>query len=170
MVPAPGGRQSRPSPTTFVPTPPSRPARPPLPQFAVQYDARAAPPGLERMRVIDAFATKVPVRGGGGEGGAGGRGNGLQSTCFLIVLSYYPRACSTPRDSATAKIKEGCIRRALPGSTALELAPLIAAGPPPLPPWQAPHKVNLGSPQKTILVSITRATCGVAVVDRFKEL
>lgn len=63
-------------------------------EFAVQYDARAAPPGLERMRVIDAFATKVP----------------------------------------------------------------------------APHKVNLGSPQKTILVSITRATCGVAVVDRFKEL
>ncbi|KAL4426982.1 hypothetical protein ABPG77_009543 [Micractinium sp. CCAP 211/92] len=63
-------------------------------EFAVQYDARATPPGLERMQVIDAFATQVP----------------------------------------------------------------------------APHKVNLGAPQKTILVSITKATCGVAVVDRFKEL
>ncbi|KAL4457950.1 hypothetical protein ABPG75_012815 [Micractinium tetrahymenae] len=62
-------------------------------EFAVQYDARAAP-NLERMQVIDAFATLVP----------------------------------------------------------------------------APHKVNLGAPQKTILVSILKSTCGVAVVDRFREL
>lgn len=38
------------------------------------------------------------------------------------------------------------------------------------PPGQAPHKVNLGSPQKTILVSVLKSTCGVAVVDRFREL
>jgi hypothetical protein len=31
-------------------------------QFAVMYDARAAPP-LDRMEVINAFATRVPVGG-----------------------------------------------------------------------------------------------------------
>ncbi|KAL4852951.1 THUMP domain-containing protein 1 [Chlorella vulgaris] len=62
-------------------------------QYAVAFDARAAPP-LDRMAVIDAFASRVP----------------------------------------------------------------------------APHKVNLGAPQKTILVNLVKAVCGVAVVDRFKEL
>lgn len=62
-------------------------------EFAVVYDARAAPP-LDRMEVINAFATRVP----------------------------------------------------------------------------APHKVNLGAPHKAILVNVVKGVCGVAVVERFKEL
>ncbi|PSC72640.1 THUMP domain-containing family [Micractinium conductrix] len=62
-------------------------------EFAVQYDARAAPE-LDRMAVINAFANLVP----------------------------------------------------------------------------APHKVNLNAPQKTILVNLVKGTCGVAVVQRFREL
>lgn len=62
-------------------------------QFAVQFDARAAPQ-FDRMKVIDAFASLV----------------------------------------------------------------------------KAPHKVNLGSPQKTILINIVKGTCGVAVVEQYKEL
>ncbi len=38
------------------------------------------------------------------------------------------------------------------------------------PPTQAPHKVNLNAPQKAILVNIVKSVCGVAVVQRFKEL
>ena len=33
---------------------------------------------------------------------------------------------------------------------------------------QAPHKVNLNAPQKTILVNLVKGTCGVAVVQRFR--
>ncbi|PRW56090.1 THUMP domain-containing 1-like protein [Chlorella sorokiniana] len=62
-------------------------------EFAVQYDARAAPP-LDRMEVINAFATRI----------------------------------------------------------------------------QKPHSVNLGAPQKTVLVNVVKSTLGVAVVDQFKEL
>ncbi|KAI7843797.1 hypothetical protein COHA_002695 [Chlorella ohadii] len=64
-------------------------------EFAVQYDARAAPP-LDRMAVINAFATRIEVN--------------------------------------------------------------------------KPHSVNLGAPQKTVLVNVLKSTLGVAVVEQFKEL
>lgn len=35
---------------------------------------------------------------------------------------------------------------------------------------QPPHKVNLSKPAKTIMVNIVKGTCGVAVVDDFKDL
>jgi hypothetical protein len=34
----------------------------------------------------------------------------------------------------------------------------------------APHKVNLGDPEKTVLVQLIRNVCAVAVAPRFKEL
>ncbi|KAL4534850.1 hypothetical protein Ndes2526A_g05720 [Nannochloris sp. 'desiccata'] len=34
----------------------------------------------------------------------------------------------------------------------------------------APHKVNLNNPSKTILVNVLKNTCGLAVVDNYKEL
>lgn len=33
-----------------------------------------------------------------------------------------------------------------------------------------PHKVNLSSPQKTILVNLLKNACGVAVVEEYKQL
>ena len=35
---------------------------------------------------------------------------------------------------------------------------------------QPPHKVNLTNPTKTIMVNIVKSTCGVSVVDNFREL
>lgn len=35
---------------------------------------------------------------------------------------------------------------------------------------QAPHKVNLGSPQKTIIVNLLKNACAVAVAEQFREL
>lgn len=35
---------------------------------------------------------------------------------------------------------------------------------------QPPHKVNLSHPEKTILVNVAKGTCGVAVVEDFREL
>lgn len=62
----------------------------------------------------------------------------------------------------------------LPSPTSHFFSPCPLPLPPcPAPPTshpQKPHKVNLGSPQKTILVNILKGTCGVSVVDRFKEL
>ena len=52
--------------------------------------------------------------------------------------------------------------------TALHAPPPARRAPCPLP--QAPHKVNLDKPQKTILVNVLKATCGVAVVEQFREL
>lgn len=37
-------------------------------------------------------------------------------------------------------------------------------------PLQPPHKVNLASPDKTILVNLLKNACGVAVVQQYKEL
>jgi hypothetical protein len=34
----------------------------------------------------------------------------------------------------------------------------------------APHKVNLSKPQRTIVVNVLKNTCGLAVVDDYKEL
>lgn len=34
----------------------------------------------------------------------------------------------------------------------------------------APHKVNLGAPQLTILVNLVKSTCAVAVIPQFREL
>ncbi len=35
---------------------------------------------------------------------------------------------------------------------------------------QAPHKVNLNNPEKTILVNLLKNACGVAVVEQFRQL
>ena len=77
--------------------PPRLTARLPAPQFAVVYDARAAPP-LDRMEVINAFATRVPVSGLAG--------------CVCV------RACV----EVVAR-REGCMRRAARSVAPLSCAP-----------------------------------------------
>ena len=121
-------------------------------QFAVQYDHRAAP-SLDRMAVINLFANKIKVR-------------------WAARRAALLRICA-------ALAAQACWRRT--GAVAQRaLAPRSQSGPPlhRRPSWpprpaaaqQAPHKVDLGAPQKTILVNLLKSACGVAVVEQYREL
>ena len=109
-------------------------------QFAVQYDARAAP-ALDRMQVIDLFATLVPVSCRVFAWLEEQQAVMLLPFLGPLTAPYLPHSHSQP-----------CPTRS-PHSL-----------------LQPPHKVNLDKPQKTILVNVTKATCGVAVVEQFREL
>ena len=112
----------------------------------MQYDARAAPP-LDRMQVIDAFAQRVPVRRP--------QAGGMPGACARCINQR----------------RHACQSLAYPTLHAAHLS--AAAHTPPCSsarPAQAPHKVNLTAPRKTILVNIVKSTAGVSVVEGFREL
>jgi len=144
-----------------LPTPHRLPPPPRL-QFAVQYDARAAPP-LDRMAVINAFATRIEVNVG--------------CRCLCIAADVAGRAPA----AGHAQCLLCCLRRCAVVSVCLQARAhahtpqsltLCSPAPPAPSPLhlQKPHSVNLGAPQKTVLVNVLKSTLGVAVVEQFKEL
>lgn len=99
------------------------------------------------MEVINAFANLVPVRG----------------------RAAWVGGVWTDAASPSAGL------RCSPASQQRLLTPLPLPLPhlPSLPvcrTQQKPHKVNLSAPQKSILVNLVKGTCGISVVDKYKEL
>lgn len=126
-------------------------------QFAVQYEHRAAPQDLDRLDVINAIVDNISTvrrlgvrccRGGGGGPPHLAVERRCRRDCTILLLPH------SARDTQRS------------GRDVPPAHPFLS----PLPAVQPPHKVNLSAPDKTILVNVLKSTCGLSVVDDFKQL